>query len=442
MKRSNSFSKTFLVSYAIIAILVVVAGIAAAISKGQISASSDQLAGYTSSTCKASTNFLDTIISNQSSWYKANNPTSNSNGITKVFSVVRLNINQYLDGTVSVNIKNTTGNSPNKFYPGDTVKVSVTASDNFLPTDMIAVALLDPDSRSVITDAGGKQLYNSVQATAATGSWNKSYTIPSTWNKNVLVGLGFYTGTPNQSVSYWRCMGIFDVFTFKTDGTGQNQTPIPTAIVSATVTPTPTPTTTATVAILPGQCIDTDNGKNYFVKGITSFASSSGGVQSVADRCDALGKILTEFYCAPFSASLNIARSEDYTCPNGCSDGACIGSSTISPELLSITSYKITGGGTAQTTVANPPIPEITVTSTVANPPMPGAPTPVVTATVAKTVPPVIQITPTPTATATAIAATEFIVSGIKSGVSFYAIVIAVVLIGGVIIFRIVTASK
>lgn len=450
MKRTNSFSKTFLIGYAVIASLVIVASIAIAVSKNKISASSDQLAGYTESTCLPSTNYLDTPNQYQS-WYKEVSPTTNLTGVTKAFSIVKLINNNYVETVVTINVKNTTGSYPDRFNPGNKINISVSSTtDQSGVAGMIAIALMNPDTKAIISSFGSYQGVN-----VAPAPWTKEFTISPNWNKDILIGFGYFAGMLNQAITDWKCAAVFDAFSIKTDGTAPSQTAIPTATASASATAT----ASATSTILPGQCIDTDNGKNYYVKGIASFASSSGGVQSVADTCDGTGKILTEFFCTPFSATLNIAQSENYTCPNGCSDGACVGNSTLSPELLSITTYKISGGA-AQTTVANPPVPPapatstvanppmptISTTSTVANPPIPGTPTPVATATatVIKTAPPVIQITATPATVATAAAATatEFIVSGIKSGVSFYAIVIAVVLIGGVIIFRIVTAKE
>ena len=74
-------------------------------------------------------------------------------------------------------------------------------------------------------------------------------------------------------------------------------------------------------------CLDTDNGINYEKKGIVSYEGN------YPDLC--IDKILEEYYCTE-QGHLGI---EHYSCPNGCSDGACV------PEngLLSPTSPGCTG---------------------------------------------------------------------------------------------------
>lgn len=71
-----------------------------------------------------------------------------------------------------------------------------------------------------------------------------------------------------------------------------------------------TPATTP--APTPG-CKDSDGGSNYYVKGV-----SSDGKTDYPDYCS--GSILTERYC---SGNVQVV-SEDYTCPYGCNDGACL----------------------------------------------------------------------------------------------------------------------
>lgn len=105
------------------------------------------------------------------------------------------------------------------------------------------------------------------------------------------------------------------------------------------------------------------------------------------------------------------------------------------------------------------PTPEPTVSAYITDTPTPGptattnvtetptaTPNPTVTAyttmTAVKTAPPVIQITATPVIvpiSAPSSPATEYIVSGITSGIPFALTIIVVILIGGVIIFRIIT---
>lgn len=64
-------------------------------------------------------------------------------------------------------------------------------------------------------------------------------------------------------------------------------------------------------------CIDSDNGKNYSTKG-NVIASSPNSFINVTDLCSS-SSVLIEYFC------INLQQSgETYTCPNGCSNGACI----------------------------------------------------------------------------------------------------------------------
>lgn len=67
--------------------------------------------------------------------------------------------------------------------------------------------------------------------------------------------------------------------------------------------------------VFPVSCIDSDQGKNYYVKGKTSDNSDT----IILDRCMAdSSNTLIEGYCEN-----NVKKSITYTCPNGCQDGAC-----------------------------------------------------------------------------------------------------------------------
>jgi hypothetical protein len=65
-------------------------------------------------------------------------------------------------------------------------------------------------------------------------------------------------------------------------------------------------------------CTDSDGGKNYNVSGNVLGVSSSGEVVSGNDYC--MGNVLKELYC---DAS-GFVNTDAYTCPNGCSNGACV----------------------------------------------------------------------------------------------------------------------
>jgi cysteine-rich repeat protein len=73
------------------------------------------------------------------------------------------------------------------------------------------------------------------------------------------------------------------------------------------------------------QCSDSDvtstypDGLNYYSKGTLS---SEMPILSMNDICS--GSDLTEYYCSLDSDGVNRPKSLVYSCPNGCSDGACI----------------------------------------------------------------------------------------------------------------------
>jgi len=81
-------------------------------------------------------------------------------------------------------------------------------------------------------------------------------------------------------------------------------------------------------------CNDTDGGKDYFVKGYFELNLETGGIVDVhlifEDLCeldiDPNGNpnLLAEFFCPSNIYNLTEEISENYICPNGCSEGACI----------------------------------------------------------------------------------------------------------------------
>jgi hypothetical protein len=69
-------------------------------------------------------------------------------------------------------------------------------------------------------------------------------------------------------------------------------------------------------------CTDTDNGKNYGVKGTAILENlDTGNIQRFDDYCHPQTGKQREYYCDGNDVKLY----PDYTCPNGCKDGACIG---------------------------------------------------------------------------------------------------------------------
>ena len=69
-------------------------------------------------------------------------------------------------------------------------------------------------------------------------------------------------------------------------------------------------------------CTDTDGGKDYFVKGTVTNATGS-----LSDLCYAADKRIAEYFCD----SNGYKVYEWYDCPNGCNNGACIGSPSVAP---------------------------------------------------------------------------------------------------------------
>jgi hypothetical protein len=66
-------------------------------------------------------------------------------------------------------------------------------------------------------------------------------------------------------------------------------------------------------------CTDSDGGKNYYMRGTVSD-----GGKSYTDYCID-SSTLREYFCLPYTpGGLGGVAQEDYKCPNGCKDGACV----------------------------------------------------------------------------------------------------------------------
>ena len=68
-----------------------------------------------------------------------------------------------------------------------------------------------------------------------------------------------------------------------------------------------------------GECIDTDGGMNYYVKGHVFDIRTAHGVD-VCSRSHVHPDRLYEFACAKNGTNQDYI----YDCPNGCTDGACM----------------------------------------------------------------------------------------------------------------------
>ena len=91
-------------------------------------------------------------------------------------------------------------------------------------------------------------------------------------------------------------------------------------------------------------CTDSDGGKDYYTKGTITKCGTGGECEIATDRCDQCtggtpGSVecfaVKEYYCES-----NEIKSDIYTCPSGCSDGACL------KEERSITVISPNGGET------------------------------------------------------------------------------------------------
>ncbi len=71
-------------------------------------------------------------------------------------------------------------------------------------------------------------------------------------------------------------------------------------------------------------CTDSDGGLDYYTKGsvtVCTFTDTGGGCGGASDSCS--GDVLTEGYCEN-----NDSKTIKYTCPYGCSNGACLSTGT------------------------------------------------------------------------------------------------------------------
>ena len=74
-------------------------------------------------------------------------------------------------------------------------------------------------------------------------------------------------------------------------------------------------------------CTDSDGGRDYFVRGLTSNSSNT-----FRDGCINGINNVKEFYCKPDPDGK--IYSENYTCLNGCADGACVKDYNLSISIF------------------------------------------------------------------------------------------------------------
>ncbi|MBI2057048.1 hypothetical protein HYT91_02220 [Candidatus Pacearchaeota archaeon] len=84
-------------------------------------------------------------------------------------------------------------------------------------------------------------------------------------------------------------------------------------------------------------CTDSDGGKTYSTKGNVVASSPTSSID-VTDLCSDSTKVV-EYFCNPDKTQ----SGETYTCPNGCSNGACVSSTTTNQtNTTSATTYTCT----------------------------------------------------------------------------------------------------
>ncbi len=90
-------------------------------------------------------------------------------------------------------------------------------------------------------------------------------------------------------------------------------------------------------------CTDSDGGKEYYKKGIVTESGKTYAdycFEKTSDNCvkEPCDNWVKEYFCLPYSTvniGLGGVAEEDYKCPNGCKDGACLATTTPSITVLS-----------------------------------------------------------------------------------------------------------
>jgi subtilisin family serine protease len=141
-----------------------------------------------------------------------------------------------------------------------------------------------------------------------------------------------YTTTSTSTTTTTRLITTTTVPTSTTTIPGYTTTSTSTTTTTRLITTTPTTT------IPEGRtCTDSDGGIDYYVKGTVYTTEKSGGFVSTGtyyDLCWNNGPALHEWYCG----SDNKAVESIYTCPYGCSNGACL-TSIPSGSFIRIIEY-------------------------------------------------------------------------------------------------------
>ena len=84
------------------------------------------------------------------------------------------------------------------------------------------------------------------------------------------------------------------------------------------------------------KCIDSDNGKDYFVAGKLSGTDIYGNVIDQLDHCAGDGTGVNEYYCTETGFTY-----ETYQCPKGCKDGICVKEAAENKTVKEISTEEI-----------------------------------------------------------------------------------------------------
>jgi len=83
-------------------------------------------------------------------------------------------------------------------------------------------------------------------------------------------------------------------------------------------------------------CFESDNGKQYWVKGEVHGTHTFLGAEEFyeVDKCEGKGTLI-EYYCI-LDDIHSYKESEKFDCPDGCENGKCLGKEIEVPEKISL----------------------------------------------------------------------------------------------------------
>ncbi|MDE1848747.1 MAG: hypothetical protein KGH55_01820 [Nanoarchaeota archaeon] len=181
-----------------------------------------------------------------------------------------------------------------------------------------------------------------------------SYTNDYVMYQNVLTGLTYKTGTPSSSGHTYLVLNgtVYNVSYGGPTGASVNSWAQIVGILNSSISSNnPTNTTTPTYSC------SKSNGGNIYVKGLIQTATFSGW-----DSCSN-NVTLAEYYCTNNSYIWSI---QTYSCPYGCSDGACISSSSNNNLPLN-QSNTVSASGNTSENLTNQTVPASSNANSLAN---------------------------------------------------------------------------